>query len=61
MKNFLLFAGCSFYPDGGWIDYRGSFDTQDEAIEYAKKLEASVDWWHVVNLLLQSIVAEGKS
>lgn len=31
MKRFLLFAGFNYYPEGGWSDFRGSFDTAEEA------------------------------
>jgi len=30
MKRFLLFAGSSYYPDGGWNDFQGSFNTKEE-------------------------------
>lgn len=30
-KPFLLFAGQAYYPQGGWEDWRGSFDTLAEA------------------------------
>ena len=31
MKRFLLFAGEEYYPSGGWYDFRGAFDTVEEA------------------------------
>ncbi len=30
MKRFLLFAGSSYYPDGGWGDFIGHYDTEEE-------------------------------
>lgn len=27
----MLFAGSSFYPSGGWEDFRGYFNTVEEA------------------------------
>lgn len=31
MKRFLLFNNFSYYPHGGMWDYRGDFDTIEEA------------------------------
>jgi hypothetical protein len=48
MKQFLLFAGSTYYPLGGWIDFRGAFDTKEEAIsEFAKN---RWDWGQIVDL-----------
>ncbi len=41
---FLLFAGDTYYPSGGWEDYRGSFATLESAVDAAK----GWDWYHVV-------------
>lgn len=53
MKRFLLFAGYTYYPAGGWNDFRDSFDTFDEGQEHLKKLtEASgytINWGHIVD------------
>lgn len=35
MKHFLLFVYDARYPLGGWYDFRGSFDTLEEAIARA--------------------------
>jgi hypothetical protein len=29
--KYLLFAGHTYYPSGGWYDYRGTYDTVEEA------------------------------
>ena len=60
----MLFAGDYYYPAGGWRDFRGSFETIVEAREAALKVESitwerNVDWWHIVDLLDDTIVAEG--
>jgi hypothetical protein len=47
--RYLLFAGCQYYPSGGWDDFKGSFDTIDEAKEQIKILDIE-DWWHIVDL-----------
>lgn len=31
MKRFLVFSGDHYYPGGGWSDFKGSYDTADEA------------------------------
>lgn len=54
MKRFLLFAGDSYYPIGGWRDIKGSADT----IEEAQKLNNNYyDWWHIVDSVSGDIVA----
>lgn len=37
MIVFLLFSGSDYYPEGGWLDFRGCFTTIDEA-------KAALDW-----------------
>jgi hypothetical protein len=37
MKRFLLFAGENYYPQAGWANFWGDFDTQDQAVEAGKK------------------------
>lgn len=34
MKNFILFAGDDYYPEGGAYDFKGAFKTLEEAIEF---------------------------
>jgi len=48
---YLLFAGSNYYPSGGWDDFRGEFNTLEEAREAAESSNFSFskyDWWHVV-------------
>lgn len=33
MKRYLLFAYYQYYPDGGFKDFQGSFDTIHEAMD----------------------------
>jgi hypothetical protein len=48
VKRYLLFSGSSYYPCGGWDDFRGDYDSRDAAIgQGAKSLG---DWFHVVDL-----------
>lgn len=43
---YMVFAGSNYYPQGGWEDHKGTFDTLEEALECAAN--AGEDWWHIV-------------
>lgn len=70
MKKYLLFAGDNYYPDGGLLDYKGDFDTVEDAIEWARKNYKKIgneglvqkkyidQWGHVVRSVDMSIVRE---
>ena len=50
---YLLFAGCRYYPRGGWADFQGSYPTLGTARAYALEMQAAadrneIDWWHIV-------------
>ena len=51
MKRYLLFSYDGYYPDGGWNDFNGSFDTPELALAHAST-DPSVhsDWWQLVDL-----------
>ena len=53
-KRFFLFSGEAYYPEGGWHDFIGSFETLEKAKEYA--MEHRWDWAHVVDFMKKSIV-----
>ncbi len=36
IKRFLVFAYDDYYPAGGWGDFRGAFDTSEEAMIFCK-------------------------
>lgn len=46
MKKFLLFAGETYYPLGGWEDLRGDFDSIEDARD---KLSGHDDWYQIVD------------
>lgn len=49
---FYLFTGNEYYPQGGFNDFKGRFNTLDEALSYKNKLLPNGDddysWWHIV-------------
>ena len=54
---FLLFGGQTYYAEGGWNDYQGSYFTADEAITKGESLmDNSIEWFHVVDLDLGELV-----
>lgn len=53
---FMLFAGDSYYPAGGWRDFIGVFPSVEAAVEHFKS--GSWDWYHVVSFG-EGIVASG--
>lgn len=68
MKRFLLFAGDTYYPSGGWQDFKKSFDTVLEAVKTAAGNTKDTDlkggtwdWWQVVDLETGKMVEEGTS
>jgi len=50
-KRFVLFAGDTYYPCGGWDDFKDSFSTMVEAVEAARAwIDSGGSWAHVVDL-----------
>jgi hypothetical protein len=57
MKRYFLFAGSVYYPDGGWSDFQGSFDSVKDATDYAlsnlepyeKEDVGRFNWYHVID------------
>ncbi|KKT86008.1 MAG: hypothetical protein UW85_C0008G0002 [Parcubacteria group bacterium GW2011_GWA1_Parcubacteria_45_10] len=54
MKQFLIFAGDTYYPSGGWQDFIGSENTKEEALLLMSKRH--YDWWQVVDSQTGNIV-----
>ena len=46
---FAVFAGYNYYPSGGWNDFKGVYETFEQAFNVAETIEG--DWAHVVNLI----------
>lgn len=50
MKRYLLFAGDTYYPAGGWDDFIDSFDSFEAAREDPKLVERSkYGWWQIID------------
>jgi len=48
MKRYLLFTGDTFYPGGGMQDFRGDFNTIDEARDFSASDKVSAwDWYEI--------------
>lgn len=59
---YLLFAFYNYYPEGGWNDYQGNFDSLDEATAVGNHLleERDADEYQIVGLLTRKVVASRK-
>jgi len=50
MKPYLLFYGMTYYPNGGWEDFQGSFDTLEEAKAAVPAIgQGYPGWGHIVH------------
>ncbi len=61
--RFLLFYGSRYYPDGGWEDFKGSFESTTDAraaVPLDPKTGGDGFWWHIVDTEIPAIVASGK-
>lgn len=56
MKQFLLFAGDTYYPVGGWRDFKSDHDTLDEARSAAAALNA--DWYDIIDVQTMKVVPD---
>ena len=57
MKRYALFVCEDFQAGGGWNDFRGSFDTLEQAKKAGKKKTKAVHaWFHVVDIVYGKIV-----
>ena len=54
MKKYLVFAGCDYYPSGGWGDFIGSYDVLQDAL--IKVIQFKNDWYHIVDRDTMNIV-----
>jgi hypothetical protein len=54
-QSYLVFFGDNYYPCGGWSDFKGSFDTIEEAREFL--LTKNFDWYQIVDSQRGEIVS----
>lgn len=49
-KKYIVFCMCEYYPSGGLDDIKNSFDSIEEAKQYAiSALSKGYDWFHIVD------------
>ena len=64
MKNYALFAGEHYYPNGGFDDLKGFFDTREQAIVYAVSNNEfgtnRFEWYHIVDTRTFTVVIKGQ-
>lgn len=56
MKRYLVFKFYDYYPGGGWNDFKGSFDSLEEAIQEAKVDRKDYDYCQIVDINDGSVV-----
>lgn len=59
MKKFIVLAGFRDSKARGWEDFRDSFQTLDEAEEFATSL-VGYHWFQIVNQETLEIILEGE-
>ena len=58
MKRYLVFAGDTYYPNGGWDDIYGAYETSDEAVAAADEAHDQYDWVQVIDIETASLYIE---
>jgi hypothetical protein len=54
MKRYLAFAGDENYPGKAWHDFKGSFDSKEDALTALGGI--SFEWYHIVDTVTEKIV-----
>lgn len=57
--KFLLFTYDKYYPKGGWHDFRSSHASVQDAVVVVANMKEDLDFWHVVDIDTDTIVAKG--
>jgi hypothetical protein len=57
-NRYLVFAGDSHYPQGGWSDLVYSSNLLDDVMENLFKLYKKNDWFQIVDIKLNKIVID---
>lgn len=58
--KYIVFAGDAYYPQGGWKDWAAEFDTEAEAVAYARGRTAGALTWAHVYVAGRGIIFEKK-
>jgi hypothetical protein len=58
--KFLLFAGLNYYPGCAWNDFKGRFETVEEALDLISSNKCSGDWFQIVDIQTLTVVEDGK-
>lgn len=59
-KHYALFAGSTYYPIGGFSDFKGLHSELESATSEGKRMaDDECGWFHVVDLRTLEIVAKG--
>lgn len=58
MKRYLLFMYDNYYPYGGWSDFKGDFDTVEEA--YSAAIGRGFDYYDIVDTTIKETVRTGR-
>lgn len=53
---FLIFAGDTYYANGGWNDFYSSAETIEEAQYIYNSIKNKYDWVHVVDMWTKHIL-----
>ncbi len=56
MKRFLVFAGETYYPSGGFQDFISAHDELSQAQETRLKSHSIYGWSHIVDLQSLKII-----
>lgn len=48
MKRYLVFIGAVYYPSGGFDDFAGDYDKEDDAKEKAKTIGDDKFMWATI-------------
>lgn len=56
MKRYLVFAGSTFYPEGGMEDLSANHDTLSKAVSDAFFCMRNKDWCHIYDTASMSVV-----
>lgn len=63
MRKYLLFAGKDYYADGGWLDFKNSYEDYNLALKEGMNLIDNsqqdydyINWFHIVDTEFMDII-----